>query len=36
MSERYSRQERFHPIGPGGQASLAEKHVFIVGAGALG
>ncbi|MCP3028560.1 ThiF family adenylyltransferase [Halobacillus sp. A5] len=36
MTERYSRQERFTPIGPGGQAQLANKHVFIVGAGALG
>ncbi|MFC7062101.1 ThiF family adenylyltransferase [Halobacillus seohaensis] len=36
MSERYSRQELFTPIGSSGQALLAEKHVFIVGAGALG
>ncbi|WP_085507091.1 ThiF family adenylyltransferase [Thalassobacillus devorans] len=36
MAERYSRQERFAPIGKEGQALLAEKHVLIVGAGALG
>lgn len=36
MSERYSRQERFAPIGKEGQATLMEKHAFIVGAGALG
>ncbi|WP_342559110.1 ThiF family adenylyltransferase [Metasolibacillus sp. FSL K6-0083] len=33
---RYSRQERFLPIGTTGQALLAEKHVLIVGVGALG
>ena len=33
---RYSRQERFTPIGEQGQAKLATKHVLIVGAGALG
>lgn len=33
---RYSRQERFIPIGEQGQAKLATKHVLIVGAGALG
>ncbi|CDQ18164.1 Molybdopterin or thiamine biosynthesis adenylyltransferase [Halobacillus karajensis] len=36
MSERYSRQERFAPIGKEGQAALMDKHAFIVGAGALG
>ncbi|WP_101845546.1 ThiF family adenylyltransferase [Halobacillus sp. Marseille-P3879] len=36
MSERYSRQERFAPIGREGQAQLKHKNVFIVGAGALG
>ena len=29
---RYSRQERFIPIGEQGQAKLATKHVLIVGA----
>ncbi|MCA8942516.1 MAG: ThiF family adenylyltransferase [Planctomycetes bacterium] len=33
---RYSRQTRFAPIGPDGQARLAEAHVMIVGVGALG
>ncbi|MFG6150151.1 ThiF family adenylyltransferase [Halobacillus sp. B23F22_1] len=36
MSERYSRQERFAPIGREGQDQLSQKHVLIVGAGALG
>ncbi|GGF27344.1 thiazole biosynthesis adenylyltransferase ThiF [Halobacillus andaensis] len=36
MSDRYSRQERFAPIGREGQDQLSQKHVFIVGAGALG
>jgi len=36
MSERYSRQQLFAPIGSTGQAKLAQKHVLIVGAGALG
>ncbi|WP_141430929.1 thiazole biosynthesis adenylyltransferase ThiF [Bacillus sp. 03113] len=36
MSERYSRQELFAPIGPQGQQKLREKHVLIIGAGALG
>ncbi|WP_077213167.1 thiazole biosynthesis adenylyltransferase ThiF [Bacillus dakarensis] len=36
MTERYSRQELFAPIGVGGQAKLRRKHVLIVGAGALG
>lgn len=34
--DRYSRQERFKPIGQAGQALLGHKHVLIVGAGALG
>ncbi|MFD1739074.1 thiazole biosynthesis adenylyltransferase ThiF [Bacillus salitolerans] len=36
MSERYSRQELFAPIGVEGQKKLREKHVLIIGAGALG
>ncbi|WP_173916790.1 ThiF family adenylyltransferase [Halobacillus sp. Marseille-Q1614] len=36
MESRYSRQELFSPIGQAGQEFLAEKHVLIVGAGALG
>lgn len=36
MTERYSRQTLFTPIGEQGQQRLAEKHVLIIGAGALG
>ncbi len=36
MSERYSRQERFAPIGIKGQQKIGQKHVLVVGAGALG
>ncbi|MFC0214546.1 thiazole biosynthesis adenylyltransferase ThiF [Paenibacillus chartarius] len=36
MNGRYSRQELFRGIGPGGQLKLAAGHVLIVGAGALG
>ncbi|GEN82877.1 thiazole biosynthesis adenylyltransferase ThiF [Sporosarcina luteola] len=36
MSERYSRQEIFAPIGAEGQEKIRNKHVLIVGAGALG
>ncbi|KON85520.1 thiamine biosynthesis protein MoeB [Sporosarcina globispora] len=36
MNERYSRQVLFPPIGRDGQKKLKEKHVLIVGAGALG
>ncbi|MCL1950828.1 MAG: thiazole biosynthesis adenylyltransferase ThiF [Turicibacter sp.] len=36
MAGRYSRQELFPKIGPKGQQSLSEKHVLIIGAGALG
>lgn len=36
MSERYSRQILFSPIGQEGQIKLREKHVLIIGAGALG
>ena len=34
--DRYSRQIMFAPIGYEGQTLLAQKHVLIVGAGALG
>ncbi|WP_114745845.1 ThiF family adenylyltransferase [Falsibacillus pallidus] len=34
--ERYSRQIRFASIGENGQKQLADSHVLIVGAGALG
>ncbi|MFD2044622.1 thiazole biosynthesis adenylyltransferase ThiF [Ornithinibacillus salinisoli] len=36
MSERYSRQELFTPIGKGGQSKISNKHVLVIGAGALG
>ncbi|MDA1475891.1 ThiF family adenylyltransferase [Bacillus changyiensis] len=36
MNDRYSRQERFRPIGPEGQIKLQRAHVLVVGAGALG
>lgn len=36
MEERYSRQIRFKQIGEEGQKRLADSHVLIVGAGALG
>lgn len=36
MSERYSRQTLFPPIGQRGQDKLSQKHVLIIGAGALG
>lgn len=36
MNGRYSRQEIFAPIGLEGQMKLRNKHVLIVGAGALG
>ncbi|UFT98553.1 thiazole biosynthesis adenylyltransferase ThiF [Radiobacillus kanasensis] len=36
MSERYSRQELFTPIGAEGQTKISSKHVLVVGAGALG
>lgn len=35
-SERYSRQHLFAPIGEEGQRTLSEKHVLVVGVGALG
>ncbi|NEY21660.1 thiamine biosynthesis protein MoeB [Bacillus ginsengihumi] len=34
--ERYSRQVLFSPIGEEGQAQISQKHVLIVGVGALG
>jgi len=34
--DRYSRQTLFAPIGEAGQKKLAEKHVLIIGLGALG
>jgi sulfur carrier protein ThiS adenylyltransferase len=36
MNARYSRQQLFKPIGPKGQEKLGQKHVLIIGAGALG
>lgn len=36
QQNRYSRQERFAPLGQKGQQHLAEATVLIVGAGALG
>jgi sulfur carrier protein ThiS adenylyltransferase len=36
VNDRYSRQELFSPIGKEGQKKIADKHVLIVGAGALG
>ncbi|WP_163149986.1 ThiF family adenylyltransferase [Anoxybacillus sp. MB8] len=36
MMERYSRQMLFSPIGEKGQRVIQQKHVLIVGAGALG
>ncbi|CUB09552.1 Molybdopterin-synthase adenylyltransferase [Bacillus cereus] len=36
MAERYSRQQLFKPIGNGGQEKIRNKHVLIVGVGALG
>lgn len=36
MNNRYSRQILFAPIGEEGQNKLREKHVLIIGAGALG
>ncbi|WP_138417434.1 thiazole biosynthesis adenylyltransferase ThiF [Aquibacillus sediminis] len=36
MSDRYSRQQLFKPIGPDGQQKIGKKHVLVVGAGALG
>ncbi|MCA1321251.1 thiazole biosynthesis adenylyltransferase ThiF [Bacillus tianshenii] len=36
MMERYSRQTLFSPIGENGQKLLGQKHVLLIGAGALG
>lgn len=36
MEDRYSRQTLFAPIGEHGQNKISAKHVFILGAGALG
>ncbi|MFE5391383.1 molybdopterin-synthase adenylyltransferase MoeB [Bacillus thuringiensis] len=36
MANRYSRQQLFKPIGSKGQEKIRNKHVLIVGAGALG
>jgi molybdopterin-synthase adenylyltransferase len=36
VKERYSRQQLFKPIGTSGQAKISERHVLVVGAGALG
>ncbi len=36
MSERYSRQELFAPIGKAGQEKIKYKHVLVLGCGALG
>lgn len=36
MTERYSRQERFQPIGESGQKKIGEKHILMIGCGALG
>jgi sulfur carrier protein ThiS adenylyltransferase len=36
LTDRYSRQELFAPIGKEGQKKISTKHVLIIGAGALG
>lgn len=36
MTNRYSRQELFEPIGQDGQKLISEAKIFILGAGALG
>ncbi|MFD2046489.1 MoeB/ThiF family adenylyltransferase [Ornithinibacillus salinisoli] len=36
MSDRYARQSLFKPIGESGQQKIGEKHVLLVGCGALG
>lgn len=36
MNNRYSRQELFSPIGKDGQQGISNKHVLIIGVGALG
>lgn len=36
IEDRYSRQTLFHPIGSEGQKLIRNKHVLLIGAGALG
>ncbi|AXI10374.1 thiamine biosynthesis protein MoeB [Oceanobacillus zhaokaii] len=36
MADRYSRQKLFKPIGTVGQQKIGEKHILILGCGALG
>ncbi|WP_078596655.1 thiazole biosynthesis adenylyltransferase ThiF [Evansella clarkii] len=36
VNGRYSRQELFSPIGVEGQQQIMDKHVLVIGAGALG
>ncbi|MFC7394421.1 MoeB/ThiF family adenylyltransferase [Scopulibacillus cellulosilyticus] len=36
MTDRYSRQKLFKPIGAHGQEKIRSKHALVVGAGALG
>ncbi|RLL41174.1 thiamine biosynthesis protein MoeB [Oceanobacillus piezotolerans] len=36
MEDRYSRQKLFKPIGEDGQKEIGQKHVLILGCGALG
>src|SRR5690625_228657 len=36
MTDRYSRQKLFKPIGEKGQHKIGQKHVLIIGCGALG
>ncbi|SCX59043.1 adenylyltransferase and sulfurtransferase [Lysinibacillus fusiformis] len=36
MNNRYSRQQLFSPIGQTGQQAMKQKHVLIIGVGALG
>lgn len=36
VTERYSRQKLFQPVGNKGQQQIRSKHVLVVGAGALG
>jgi len=36
MTDRYSRQMLFKPIGEKGQSKIADKHILLLGCGALG
>lgn len=36
MEDRYSRQVLFKPIGENGQKKIGQKHILIIGCGALG